>query len=331
MHAPLETAELLAFSRTVDAGSLSRAALELGIPRATLGRRLARLEERLGTRLIRRTTRSLSLTDAGEALHAHARIVLDAVSRAEASVIRPDDVPRGALRISAPPTMNAGFHGLMVAFARAHPEVQVEIQFTSRLVDLRREGIDVAIRATGTLEPGLVARTLMRSRLVCVGAPPYLAERGTPRGRRDLQHHRCLMGFLRGELPETHWPARGGGKVPIEGVLFSNDILLLREASKAGLGLALLPDILVRPDLDDGTLVHVLPGVIDAETRMAVVYPEAQHLPPQVRAFVDAVIAWARTELPRQGQDARGAAALDSAPRPALSRTPRRGTRTAPR
>src|SRR4051795_10351404 len=103
MSAPLETAELLAFARTVEAKSLSRAAAELGVPRATVSRRLARLEERLGARLLRRTTRSLALTDAGEALYRHARIVLDAVTNAEASVRRTDEVVRGDLRVSVPP------------------------------------------------------------------------------------------------------------------------------------------------------------------------------------------------------------------------------------
>ena len=113
MTDPVETAELLAFSRTVDARSLSRAAAELGVPRATISRRLARLEARLGARLLRRTTRSLVLTDAGEALYRHARIVLDAVSQAEASVRRTDEAVRGELRVSVPPMMQPAFLALL--------------------------------------------------------------------------------------------------------------------------------------------------------------------------------------------------------------------------
>src|SRR6187455_2341760 len=116
MKEPLETAELAAFSRTVDARSLSRAAIELGVPRATISRRLARLEERLGARLLRRTTRSLALTDAGDVLYRHARIVLDAVTSAEASIRRTDEVIRGELRVSVPPFRNPTFSKLICDF-----------------------------------------------------------------------------------------------------------------------------------------------------------------------------------------------------------------------
>src|SRR5689334_8777524 len=130
MREPVETAELLAFAKTVEAGSLSRAAIELGLPRATLSRRLARLERRLGARLLRRTTRSLVLTDAGEALHRHARIVLDAVAQAESSVRRTDDAVRGDLRVSVPP--DPRFHEIVCEFAAGHPEVRLQIDFSTR-------------------------------------------------------------------------------------------------------------------------------------------------------------------------------------------------------
>src|SRR5688572_13650308 len=159
MSEPLETAELLAFARTVESKSLSRAAAELGVPRATISRRLARLEERLGARLLRRTTRSLVLTDAGEALYRHARIVLDAVTHAEQSVRRTDDVIRGDLRVSVPPMLNQSFNEMLSDFAHAHPEVRLQIHFSSQFVDLRQGDYDVALRASSELQPGLVART----------------------------------------------------------------------------------------------------------------------------------------------------------------------------
>src|SRR3954470_4477473 len=120
MTEPLESAELLALSKAVDAKSLSRAAVELGVPRATLSRRLARLEQRLGTRLLRRSTRSLLLTDSGEALYRHARIVLDALAQAEASVRQTDQAVRGDLRVSVPPMMNESFHRMLCEFAERH-------------------------------------------------------------------------------------------------------------------------------------------------------------------------------------------------------------------
>ncbi|MFT3765913.1 MAG: LysR family transcriptional regulator [Minicystis sp.] len=296
MEEPLETAELLAFAKTVEARSLSRAAAELGVPRATISRRLGRLEERLGVRLLRRTTRSLALTDAGEALHRHARIVLDAVHHAEASVRKADDAVRGELRVSVPPMADRSFGAMVCAFARRYPEVRLHVHSTTQHVDLVRGGYDVALRAGSALEPGLVARTLAREPMIAVASPAYLAEHGTPRTRRDLRRHRCLMGFARGELPQTQWPS-SSGRFQVEGALFTNDLVMLCDAALAGLGIALLPMIRVRPHLETGALVHVLPGTIAGESHVAVVYPEREFLPPQVRAFIDALVAWAAEEL----------------------------------
>jgi DNA-binding transcriptional LysR family regulator len=293
MTEPVETGELLAFAKTVEAKSLSRAAIELGVPRATVSRRLQRLEERLAVRLLRRTTRSLVLTDAGEALYRHARIVLDAVSHAEASVRRTDGVIRGDLRVSVPPMANESFSELLNDFAEAHPDLRLQVHMSSQMVDLVRGDYDVALRASSELQPGLVARTLAREKNVAVAAPAYLAKWGTPRNRRELRHHRCLMGFARGEVPQTHWPCVGGGKQHVEGVFFTNSLLLLLDAVLRGQGIAVMPLLLVRPFLQSGALLHVLAGSIEAETRVAVVYAEREFVPPQVRAFVDAVAAWA--------------------------------------
>lgn len=296
MQDPLETAELLAFAKTVEAKSLSRAALELGVPRATIGRRLARLEERLGARLLRRTTRSLVLTDAGEALYRHAHLVLSAVRNAEASVRKSDDAPRGDLRISVPPIQTPAFYEMVCNFAAAHPQLRVHLHSSTQQVDMQRAGYDVAVRASTQLEPGLVARTLSRSPLMAVASPGYLTAHGTPRTARDLHQHRCLMGFMRGELPQTHWPLRSGKLLHLEGVLFTNDIALLCNAALRGLGIALLPGQMVQPALERGELVQVLAGIVEAESHVAVVYPEREFVPPGVRAFVNAVLAWAPHE-----------------------------------
>jgi DNA-binding transcriptional LysR family regulator len=292
MTEPAETAELLAFTRIVEAKSLSRAAAELGVPRATIGRRLARLEQRLGTRLLRRTTRSLSLTDAGENYYRHARIVLDAIGQAEASVRTTDNVMRGDLRVSVPPIIDDSFLEMITSFAKKHPAVRVQIDFSTRLVDLLRDGYDVALRASSEIQPGLVARTVGRHKVIAVASPAYLAENGTPRTGKDLRKHRCLTGFARGELPQSTWPV-GRGVLHVESSFSSNDLRLLREAAVRGLGVALLPRLLLAGDLESGALVHVLPGVVESEHRLAVVYPEREFLPPHVRAFVEALVAWA--------------------------------------
>lgn len=294
---PVETSELLAFTRTVEAKSLSRAAAELGVPRATIGRRLARLEERLDVRLLRRTTRALALTDAGDAFYRHARIVLDAVEQAEASVRKSDAVVRGTLRVATPPMLDPDFNALVCDFARAYPQVQIQVDASSRYVDLLREGYDVALRAGTEFEPGLVARTVARTAAVAVAAPSYLATHGAPRKARDLRGHQCLVGFMRSGLPQTHWPKAGGGKISVEGSFVANDITLLMDAAVRGLGIAVLPTLLVGAPLERGELVRVLPNVIHAESRVAVVYQEKELLPPQVRAFIDVLIAWAPTAI----------------------------------
>lgn len=294
MQEPLENAELLALAKTIEAKSLSRAAQELGVPRATISRRLARLEARLGARLLRRTTRSLTLTDAGEALYRHARIVLAAVEQAEASVRRSDDQVRGDLRVSVPPVVDETFYEMLTSFAQQHPHVRMQVHFASRHVDLRRDGFDVALRAGTEIEPGLVARTLMRTRLMAVASPDYLKRHGTPRTKQDLKKHQCLMAFARGELPATAWPT-SAGMLHLDGIFASNEVRLLASAAVRGLGIAYLPDSLVKSHVEDGSLVHVLPGVLEIKNRLALVYPEREFLPAQVRAFIDAVITW----LPR--------------------------------
>ncbi len=297
MGEPVETSELLAFARTVEAKSVSRAAAELRVPRATISRRLARLERRLHTRLLRRTTRSLALTDAGAALYQHARIVLDAVVHAEASVRRSDDVVRGDLRVSSLPALTRGFRRMFSEFARAHPGVRLQVDFSTHHVDLLRGGYDVAIRSSTDLPPGLVARTLARQKLVAVAAPAYLRAHGTPRTRADLRDHRCLMGFAHGSLPATHWPLPGGGKVHVDGMMFSNDLRLICEAALDGHGIALLPTLVCSDLVARGELVPVLPKLVGSEGKIAIVYPERDYMPPALRAFVDLICDRAPREL----------------------------------
>jgi DNA-binding transcriptional LysR family regulator len=296
MKEPLENVELLAFTKAVDAKSLTRAAAELGIPRATLSRRLARLEERLGARLLRRTTRSLTITDAGDALYRHARIVLDAVRDAEASIRREGDVVRGDLRVSCPPSITSAFIDIVADFAIAHPLVRLQADFSTKMVDLQKDGYDVALRATSQFEPGLVARTLVRFEFVAVASPAYIATHGMPTSLRELRRHRCLMGFARGELPETHWVV-GGRKVQLDGVLFANSPSLLVRSAERGLGIAFVPTLAVARSLDRGALVRVMPTVLREKGRIALLYPERELVAPPVRAFIDWMVARAPTAL----------------------------------
>lgn len=296
MDDPPETSELLTFARTVEARSISRAARELGVPRPTVGRRLARLEQKLGVRLLRRTTRAMALTDAGEALYARARVVLAAVRDAELSVRRSDDAVRGLLRVSAPPRAKDSFAAMVSDFLGRYPEVRLELDLSARHVDLIAEGYDLAVRAAQELPPGLVARRLFRSRQVAVATPGYLKEKGAPKRVTELTKHACLVGFERGEHPVTHWPMLRGGKVRVEPTLASNAIEVIHAAALAGRGIAMLPLMTVYDDLAAGRLVAVLPERLGSDVHLAAVYPDREFVSPALRAFIDAVVAWAKSD-----------------------------------
>lgn len=296
MHEPLESAELLAFTRTVEAKSLSRAAVELRVPRATVGRRLARLEERLGVRLLRRSTRSLVVTQPGEVFYRHARGVLDSLVRAEESVRSTGPAIRGDLRVSVPFITADSFSELVTGFALKHPDVRLHVDFSTRLVDLLREGYDVALRATGQLGGGLIARVVSRHKVIAVASPDYLTRNGVPKTLKELRLHRCLGGFARGEVAESSWKAKRGA-VRVDPAFASNQLGLLRDAALAGVGIALLPEPLVAESMRQGDLKRVLPQALESENQMVVIYAERDLLPAHVRAFVDELVAWAPAAL----------------------------------
>ncbi len=295
----IEISELRAFTRIVELGSLSRAAEDLGVPRATVGRRLARLEERLGARLIRRTTRSLTLTDEGRAFYERATVALDAVREAVSSVQRNDGALRGKLKISIPPIPGPSFQAFVADFLARHPGVSIVIDASHATVRLTEESYDLAVRASAALDPGLVRRSIMEDRIIAVASPAYLAERGTPKSANELATHACLLDFARGRAPRREWPLLAGGVVRVDGPLASNDLHLALSAAISGLGIALLPESLSAAPLESGKLVRVLEDEVGAVAHIAVVYPERELVRPLVRAFADELVAWGKRELPK--------------------------------
>ncbi|EGT5710583.1 LysR family transcriptional regulator [Cronobacter dublinensis subsp. dublinensis] len=296
MSPAAETSELIAFTKTVAAKSLSRAAVELGIPRATLSRRIAQLEEKLGTRLLLRTTRSLALTEAGAVFYKEAIIALEAIKQAEQSVSRSGDCLQGDLRVSLPPGMKKSFRAMLCEFIALHPLLRVHVHTSSHHIDFRSGGFDVALRASSQIQPGLIARTLFRDPVIAVASPDYLSGMGVPVTLDDLSDHQCLMGFARGELPQMDWPLVSGNRVKVNGAFFSDDISLLCEAAINSRGIALLPEDLIGEHLQQGTLVPVLKDIIGTEMQIALVWPDRHFLLPQVRAFIEAVVSWVASE-----------------------------------
>jgi len=292
----LETEELAIFAAVVASSSVSRAAAELRVPRATVSRKLAALEERLGVRLLQRTTRSMKLTEQGQLLHRHAELVLDAVRLAEVSLQPKPNGPSGVVRVSMPPMTGGSLPDVLADFVREYPSICLQAHVSNRAVNLRREGYDVAIRATGSLEPGLVSRVLSRVSLIGVASPAYVAAHGTPSSTSELRKHRCLMGFDQHERPQTHWYI-SGRKTAVVGAAFSNDPHLMLRFALRGLGIAFLPTTLVAGALARGELVPILPKQLRLQGSISIVYLERKLMPAQVRSFIDWLIQRAPAAL----------------------------------
>ncbi len=285
-----QTDGLAEFVRVLDEGSISSAARALDVPRSTLSRRLGALEDRLGVRLIRRTTRRLAPTTAGEELYRRARRILREAHEAAEAVRRLDGVPRGVLRVSTPPVGIAlPLADLFVSFAEAWPEVSLEITTTSRHVDLLAEGVDVALRGGRVRDPALVSRRVMPTRLVALASRAYVARWGLPASVQALTEHDCVHAYDPiTERPVREWPLRAGGTVEVTGRIATNDLGIVAWAVAAGHAVGLLPRGFPLPTDD---VVEVLPEHVGAEQALSLVYPERKHLDPKVRAFVDHVVA----------------------------------------
>lgn len=283
---------LALFARVVEAGSFTAAARALGLSKSAVSARVARLEDRLGARLLHRTTRRLSLSQAGAALYERAARMVAAANDAAELAEGTSREPRGRLRISAPVTLAQMFLGPVLAeFLRAQPSVQIDLDASDRMVDLVAEGFDLAVRIANLRDSSLVARKLATDRLVVVGSPSYLARAGTPRSVADLAQHNCLR--YAQVSGSAEWGFRGFERVRqvVEGNLVVSDGTVLREAAAAGLGLAVLPAFMVAAELASRRLVPVLEELPRREIGIFAVYPHRRNVPAKVRAFVDFLVA----------------------------------------
>ena len=284
--------ELATFVRVVDAGSIAGAARLLGVPKSTVSRRISRLEDRLGVRLLQRTTRSMHTTAEGQSLYQRASGPLADLENATSAVADAGDTPRGLLRVTAPVDFGRLFAPIVSDFMRKYPEVSVDIDLTGRKVDLVAEGFDLAVRG-GTLEDSsLIARKLAVVELQLFAAPAYLAERGTPKRVADLADHECVLFRPKGETLE--WTFAGGKKteaVEVRGRLRSSEYAFVRSACIAGAGIARMPSHLGQLDVQQGRLVRVLPKRYCNRGGMSLMYPSARHLPAKARAFRDHLVA----------------------------------------
>ncbi len=283
-----------AFVRVGETGSFTAAARRLDTSKSAVSRQVAALEAALGARLLHRTTRSLTLTEAGRDYLQRASRVLADLAEADQAVTQLQAAPRGTLRVNAP--MSFGFLHLAAAipdFLARYPEIEVDVTLNDRFVDLVDEGFDVAVRIGALADSSLVARRLAPIRRVVCAAPQYLAARGVPASPGDLAHHACLR---YANVSRTHeWrfadPQGRPWPVAVEGPLITNNGDAIRAVALGGGGLAYLPTFIVGADLKAGTLAAVLDGFVPQDMTLNAVYPHLRHLSPKVRAFVDFLAA----------------------------------------
>lgn len=282
--------DIAVFVQVVDSASFTAAADRLGLSKSVVSKYVTRLEDRLGARLLHRTTRRLSLTETGRVFYERSRQGLHEIEEAEAEVSRLQGAPRGMLRINSP--MSFGILHVAPAlpgFLALYPDLAVDMSLDDRRVDLVEEGFDLAIRIGELPDSSLVARRLGPCRHVVCGAPGYFRRHGIPRTPEDLRNHNAIAFRYQDSPGEWHFVAPNGSKirVPVSGSLRMNNSLALRETLLREAGVTLTPTFVVGADIQAGKLQVVLPEYRSLEPSIYAVYPQRRHLSPKVRAFVE--------------------------------------------
>lgn len=273
-----------AFVSVVHHQSFSRAAEDLGVSKSHVSKQIASLESRLEAQLLVRTTRTLAVTEVGQAFYLRCQDILATLREAEEAVLDLQEKPRGRLRMTVAGAFGEEFIAPAAAdFMRQNPGLAVELDFNNRLVDLIAEGYDLAVRAGTLQDSSLIARRICNRRLVTCASPAYLERYGVPEDIHALVNHNCLVGTL------STWRFRDGRRnfdITVNGNWRSNNGRALAHAAAAHLGLVQLPDFYVRDALDAGTLVPVLEPFNPTDTAVWAVYPHNRHLSAKVRLFV---------------------------------------------
>jgi DNA-binding transcriptional LysR family regulator len=279
-----------AFVRATELGGFASAAQDLGISPTMVGLHVRELENRLGSRLLNRTTRRQSLTEVGRLYYERCRQILLDIEDADRTASQLRAAPRGRLRVNAP--VSYGVHALTPVIAEylaAYPEVEVDLTVNDRVIDLVEEGIEVAVRVGVLADSGLIARPLAPYQLMICASPDYLAKFGQPRKPADLARHNCLA-FDRWGAPHV-WTFENGESAPVRGVLRTNNGEALRVAALRGLGIIQQPRVLVADDIHSGRLVRVLSDYELPSRPMHLVYLPDRRPTPKLRTFIDFVLA----------------------------------------
>ena len=288
--------DMRAFVQVVESGSLTRAAEVLQVATSAVSRRIKDLESRLGTQLLQRTTRQMRLTAAGETFHRRSVEILQALSEAETEAGDESRALSGPLRIAAPLSFgDSHLAPILIDFACDHPDVELDVDLSDRMVDLIAEGLDLGVRIGNLRDSSLIARRLVEVQQVLCAAPAYLEKHGSLSTPDDLQGHAMLSytGSDRDEMPTFTGPDGKAGQLEGRTVLRSNNGDFLRDAAIGGLGLTLLPSFIVHRAVEDGQLVPILTDHAFRSVAIHIVYPQTRHVSARARAFIE----FARTRI----------------------------------
>jgi DNA-binding transcriptional LysR family regulator len=280
------------FTAVVEAESFAGAAEKLDLSRGMATRYVAQLEAHLGVRLLNRTTRRLSLTEAGSDYYQRATQVLAMIDEAETSAAQNASVPRGTLRVTSSVIFGARHLGAAIsAYLKRHPQMQVDLSLNERVVDLVDEGFDLAIRVAARIDPGLVARRITPVRAFACASPAYLKKHGTPKSPEELAQHNCLVYPHPVHQGGWHLVRKGEERrVAVSGSLRGNNGDSLVGAAVDGLGVVFEPTFLVYEALREKKLVRILPDWQSEELWVFAVYPNRKFLAPKVRSFIDFLV-----------------------------------------
>lgn len=281
------------FIRVVETGSISAAADRAGVAKSAVSRRLKELEEHLGVQLFHRTTRQMNLTDSGRAYYHQCVRILEDVLEAELATSQAHGTLKGRLKVALPQTFGVMHMGPAInEFLLENPQIEFELDFNDRSVDLMQEGFDLAIRIAKLPDSSLIARRLAPIKHVLCASPAYLEKHGVPQTLDDLANHQCLVYSLIRD--SEHWlfnsPQGEPEKIKIHPYLKTSSGEFLRSAAVDGLGLVYLPSFVVFEEIEQGTLVPLLSEHTRSDLSAYAIYPQTRHLSQRVRAFVDFLV-----------------------------------------
>jgi DNA-binding transcriptional LysR family regulator len=282
------------FVQVVERGSFTAAAADASLSATMVGKHITALEERLGGRLLNRTTRRQSLTELGRGYYDQCKRILAEIAQAEAGARLFTTTPRGTLRVTAPVSLGSQWLApALVDYLAGHPDVQIDLGLNDRVVDLVEEGYEVGLRVGRLADTSLIVRPLAPYRLLLAASPGYIARHGRPKVPDDLARHNCL-GFSLWSQGDK-WRLEGRGNrvhtVKVRGNLRVNNGQALRTAACAGLGIVMQPEALLSEDLTARRLVAVLPGFSPPTRPLQLVYLRDRHMTPKLRSFIDFVLA----------------------------------------